>query len=59
MTTPLDKLRRKIHSDKYDWADKEPNAVRLMTGVQRGAVLLGKDHVKILEQYQQPEGCGA
>lgn len=54
MTTPIDQIRRKVHFDKYEWADKEPNAVRLMMAVQRGAVLLGKDHVKILEGYTQP-----
>ncbi len=52
---PISRLRQKIHSEKYEWADREPNAVRLMMAVQRGAVLLGKDHVKILNQYQQPE----
>lgn len=52
---PISRLRRKILSDKYEWADREPNAVRLMTSVQRGAVVLGKDHVKILKQYKQPE----
>lgn len=46
--------RSKIQNEKYNWIDREPNAVRLMMSIQRGSVLLGKDHVKILENYEQP-----
>jgi len=53
--TIIEKWRNKIQNDRYDWADKEINAVRLMIAVQRGAVLLGKDHVKIIKNYEQPK----
>lgn len=46
--------RRKIQEDKPWWVDKETNAVALMCLTQRAAVLLGKDHVKILDRYKQP-----
>ena len=51
----LEKMRKKVESDHYEWVSKEPNSVRLMMAVQRSAVLLGRDHVKILSNYEQPE----
>lgn len=45
--------KRKIHEDRPWWVDKEPNVARLMMAVQRGAVILGKDHVKILSKFKQ------
>lgn len=47
--------RKKIQEERYEWVNKEPNAVRLMMSVQRGAVLLGKDHIAILDKYKQPK----
>lgn len=47
--------RKRIQEDKYEWVDKEPNFVRLSMSVQRGAVLLGKDHVALLSKYKQPK----
>lgn len=44
--------KRKIHEDRPWWVDKEPNMARLQMAVQRGAVIFGKDHVKLLKQYE-------
>lgn len=47
------KDRRKIQSDKPYWLDREPNFARLQMAIQRGAVIFGKDHVKLIADFKQ------
>lgn len=47
------KDRRKVNEDRPWWVDKEPNMARLQMAVQRGAVVFGKDHVKLIANFKQ------
>jgi len=49
------KDRRKVHGDAPWWLDKNPNFARLQMAVTRGAVIFGKDHVRILKNFKQKE----
>lgn len=47
--------KRRIQDDKPYWLDKEPDFARLQMAVLRGAVIFGKDHVKVLKKFKQKE----
>ena len=49
------KERRKIVNDPMYYMQKEPNFARLQMAVQRGAVIFGKDHVKLIKNFKQKE----
>ena len=47
------KERRRAQSDRPWWVDREPNMARLQMAICRGAVVFGRDHVKVIANFNQ------
>lgn len=45
--------RRRIESDRAWWIDEHPNHARNAVMVQRGSVIFGKDHVRLVAGFKQ------